>query len=133
MNRFSEMQCFNYFRITTLIILVLLLHSTIFLVFISYDLHPLSCIVRPAEEFIEYDSFTKTVELRYSDDMLLFQKMIVFVILVSAIVYLLNAACFYLPNSMIVNNLKDELNDEPMIKKLTIAKDDAIDAGPTAN
>ena len=138
MKSFSQIQCYNYFRITTLIISVMLLPSTIFLVFISYDLHPLSCIVGPAEEFIEYDPSTKAVELRYSNNMLLFQKMIGFVILVSAIVLLLNAACFYLLNSIIVNNLKPSVKtylSEELNKSTRADNNESIadDNEPTAD
>ena len=109
--KFSEMQCFNCLRITTLLISVFLLPSAIFLSFISYDLHLLSCIVGPAEEYINYDPSDNTVELRYSDNILLFQKIIGFIIFVSVLILLLNAVCFYLSNSVIVDKFKPSVKE----------------------
>ena len=106
----SQVKRFNALRIIALLISVFLLPSTVFLAFTSYDLHALSCIVEPSEEFINYDPSTNTVELRYSDNILWFRRIIVGFIILFSLVLLINAGCFYLCNSIIINNLKPRVN-----------------------
>ena len=99
----------NTVRKINLILSVVLLPITIFLAFMSYDLHALSCtIADPSklEKFINYDPSTQTVELKYTDKILVFRNVMGFLILILSLVLLFNAACFYFCNSIIINNMK---------------------------
>ena len=102
----SVIQQFNWCRLGTLFISVILTLIIIPLAFMSYDLHALSCLVETSDEYIDYDSLTHTVELRYSDNMLLFRKTIIGFIILFSLLFLLNAGCFYLSNSIIINHMK---------------------------
>ena len=103
----SKVKFFDRIRMANLLISVILKLIIVPLAFMSYDLHALSCIVETTDEFINYDPLTNTVELRYSDNMKLFRYIILFgILLPSLLVFLINAVCFYLCNSIIINNMK---------------------------
>ena len=101
---------FKTLKLINLGISVFILHITVGLALISYDLHASSCLWEPSEEFINYDLSTQTVELRHSENILLSQNIIFGFILFFGLVLLLNAGCFYLCNSIIINNLKPCVN-----------------------
>ena len=102
----SQITYFNRCRLVNIFISVIYMLIIVSLAFMSYDLHALSCIAETSDEFIDYDPFTNTVELRYSDNMKSFQQTIVFFILMFSLLYLLNAGSFYLCNSIIIKNMK---------------------------
>ena len=63
--------------------------------YLSYDLHPLACIVIPAEEHIQYDATTKSVHLEFSDQLRTFQAVAGWVVLGLTISFLMLIYLFH--------------------------------------
>ena len=61
--------------------------------FLSYDLHPLACLAEPGIDTIGY--VNGTVEIRYPDSILVFQKVSYGIVLSFIIVHVLSVAFFY--------------------------------------
>ncbi|XP_065882987.1 uncharacterized protein [Dysidea avara] len=117
-------KCTYYFRVVALIYSVIILPIAISLSALSYDLHPLSCITGTAEDTISYNETAKAVEIRYSDHLLLFQKISVGIVGVLATNFLIIILGFACLNYSIIKILKGQVNDNKIkiireeIKKL---------------
>ena len=78
---------------------------------LSYDLHLVSCISGIPEDSIGYDNATQTVELRYTESVMNFQKISVFFALLSLFAIILPARIFRQKTAEIVGKMKDEVKD----------------------
>ena len=99
-------QCTNYCRQAIPGILLFLSVITLGLSFLSYNLHPLACIVQPAEDYISYNATTKRVELEFSDHLNNFQKSTGIIAVVLAITFLFLAGCFYRLSEKVIEDIK---------------------------
>ena len=83
---------------------------------LSYDLHLVSCINGIPEDSINYNSATQTVELRFTDSVIVFQRISVFLTLVAVIFIILFAWWFYKATYKIVSimeaKVENEINNE---------------------
>ena len=105
-------------RKTSLTLSVVIITTNLILGGLFYDLHLLSCILEPSEEFIEYNTTTQTVELRYSDNLSRSQKVVGAISLFLGIAFLLNCFMFYYCTFWVVNGWKQKLTEE-LKKKLS--------------
>ena len=102
----------NWLRLSrkiSLLLSVTLLPIGMFLASITYDLHPLSCILEPTDDYIDYDNTTETVKLRFTENVVTFQHVMAFLIIVIGIIFILNILLFYKVNSWIIGKFKMEL------------------------
>ena len=99
-------RCTNYCRQTIPGTLLFLSVITLGLSFLSYDLHPLACIVQPAEDYFFYNATTKRVKLEFSDHLSYFQKSAGGIVVVLAITFLLLAYCFYRLSKKLIEDMK---------------------------
>ena len=123
-------RCTNYCRQAIPGTLLFLSVITLGLSFLSYDLHPLACIVQPAEDYISYNATTKRVELEFSDHLSYFQKSAGIVIVVLVITFLILAYCFYRLSEKVIEDIKakakifvDEKTEQLEAKRLLDKKD----------
>ena len=88
--------------------------------FLSYDLHPLACIVVPAEDFIQYNATTKSVILEFSHHLKDFQITAGWIVLGLTISFLILVGLFYRVSIKVVNDIKSkvELRINEKIRKL---------------
>jgi len=108
-NIMNRQKCFRTF---SLIISILLLPIGMFLAFITYDLHPISCMLEPGDDFIDYDSTTETVQIQFTDNVVRFQRVMAYLIIVIVITFTLNVVAFFWLNIWIVNSLKEQVSKE---------------------
>ena len=125
-------RCTNYCRQAIPGTLLFLSVITLGLSFLSYDLHPLACIVQPAEDYISYNATTKRVELEFSDHLSNFQKSAGSIVVVLAITFLLLAGCFYRLSIKVIEDIKakakifvDEKTEQLEAKRL-LDKEDTV-------
>ena len=97
---------------------VIILPIAILLSALSYDLHPLSCIFVASEDTISYNETSKTVEIRYSDGILLFQKISVFFVVLLAVHFFIIILGFAYLNYTVIKRLKGQVNEI----KITVIK-----------
>ena len=97
---------------------VITLPIAILLSALSYDLHPLSCIFGISEDTISYNETSKTVEIRYSDGILLFQKISAFFVVLLALNFLIIILGFAYLNYTVIKRLKGQVNEI----KITVIK-----------
>jgi len=109
----SNMLC----RKISLILSIAIITTSMILGGLFYDLHLLSCILEPSEEFIEYNATTQTVELRYSDNLSRSQTAVGAISSLLGIAFLLNCFLFYFCTFKIVNDWKQELTEGLREKK----------------
>lgn len=100
----------NYFRMTTLFLSTVGLPSGILMSFLSYDLHPLSCIFGPSEDYISYNVTTEAVYMNFSESILTYQRVTAGIIVVLGVCYIINASCFYCFNMCIIYIFKKQVN-----------------------
>lgn len=81
------------------------------LLLLSYDLHPVSCLSGPNEDTIDYTESESAVKIKYSPHWLRFQvaAVIIGAILLTAVV--LNSVFFYAINGLIVGEMKEMVNE----------------------
>ena len=83
---------------------------------LSYDLHLVSCINGIPEGSISYNNATQTVEFRFTDSVIVFQRVSVFLTLVAVISIILVAWWFYRVTYKIVSimeaKVENEINNE---------------------
>ena len=102
----------NWLRLSrkiSLLLSVALLPIDMFLASMTYDLHPLSCILEPGDDYINYDNTTETVKLGFTENVVTFQHSMAFLIIVIGIFFILNILLFYKVNSWIIGKFKMEL------------------------
>ena len=87
------------------ILLLVLLVMTMGVSFLSYDLHPLGCLLAPDEKDIKYKNTTKSVDVQFPDKLQDFQKAAGFAAAFLAAIYLLLAWVFYLCSESVSLNL----------------------------
>ena len=80
--------------------------------YLSYDLHPLACIVIPAEEYIQYNATTKKVQLEFSHRLRTFQAVAGWVVLGLTASFLLLVYLFYRASIKVVNDIKSKVDEE---------------------
>ena len=100
----------NLCRSVTPYILLLLLVTILCLAFLSFDLHPLACISEPEEESITYEE--NRVELQFSTNLLILQKVNAILAAVLAIVFVICAKCFFSVTKKIVSDLQKQVEQE---------------------
>ena len=101
------------FRKLSLALSVTMITTSLILGGLFYDLHILSCILEPSEEFIDYNTTTQTVELRFSENLSRSQTAVGVISLFLGIGFLLNCFLFYFCTFKIVNSWKEKLITEP--------------------
>lgn len=112
----------NYCRMVPLSFNAIILPLSIFFGFLSYDLHPVSCIFGPGEDNIAYnDDETKyTVEIRFSSHVLLFQIIVFSILLIVFIVFMpMNIYLFYYSSKKVVNLMKEKIKEKLEKQKQT--------------
>ena len=90
---------------------------TLGLSYLSYDLHPLTCIVQPAEEFISYNATSNRVEIDFSNHLRDFQRSTGAIVIVLSLAFLFLAWCFYYLSNKVIEYIKDEAKNH--IDKIT--------------
>jgi len=100
------------FRKLSLALSVTMITTSMTLGGLFYDLHILSCILEPSEDFIDYNTTTQTVELRYSENLSRSQTAVGVILLFLGIGFLLNCFLFYFCTFKIVNSWKEKLIEE---------------------
>ena len=94
---------------------MLLFLSIIFLVIgmglslLFYDLHVLSCVFEQSDDFIGYDEVKEAVELRFSDNLSLSQKIAGGILIGLFFLFLINCFIFYHCTLFTIDNLKESL------------------------
>ena len=101
-------KCSNYCRQIIPGSLLFLSVITLGLAYLSYDLHPLACIVQPAEDFISYNATTKRVELNFSNHLRDFQKSAGVIVIVLTLIFFILAWRFYHLSEKVIGCLKTE-------------------------
>ena len=100
----------NYLRKFFIKYSLFLLPTLLLIAGLSYDLHPLACMAGPGEDVIEYDAITKTVEIRYSDQLLVAQKIMAIFVLCLATLFAICVIGFLYCNYYIITKLKEQIN-----------------------
>ena len=98
-------------RKISLILSVSIITTSMILGGLFYDLHLLSCILEPSEDFIEYNTTTQTVELRFSDNLSQSQTAVGAISFVLGIAFLVNCFLFYFCTFWVVNGWKQKLKE----------------------
>ena len=101
-----------YYRKISLTLSIIIITTTLILGGLFYDLHLLSCILEPSEEFIEYNATTQTVELRYSDNLSRGQTAVGAISFFLGIAFMVNCFMFYYCTFWVVNSWKQRLAEE---------------------
>ena len=73
---------------------------------LSYDLHPISCLLSPNEETIHYIDADSAVEIKYSSYVLGFQVAAVCIGIVLMVAFVTNGLFFYAINGLIIDEMK---------------------------
>ena len=97
-------------RMASLVLNSLILPFAILITATTYDLHPISCLVGPGDQFIEYNETTKTVEIRYRDGIVLYQITAWITVALLWLTFAINIYCFYWSNLKIVKELENLVN-----------------------
>ena len=79
---------------------------------LSYDLHLVSCINGIPEDSISYNNVTQTVELRFTDTAIAFQRISVFLTLVGVISIIVVAWWFYRVTYKVVGIMEAKVESE---------------------
>ena len=82
-------------RTTLSCCIVLLLVLIMAFSYLSYDLHPLACIVGVEDDQILYDALHETVKLKFPESVLIFQQIATSIVIVLVVVFLILIATFY--------------------------------------
>ena len=77
---------------------------------LSYDLHPLSCIAGVSEDNINYNTVTQTVEMKFSNAIINFQRVAVLCILILIGSVFPIAYVFYRDTRTLVNKMETEVD-----------------------
>ena len=101
----------------SLVLNSLILPFAILITATTYDLHPISCIIGPGDQFIEYNEATKTVEIGYRDGIVLYQIIAWITVILLWLMFAINTYCFYWSNFKIVKELENLVNVN-FVKKL---------------
>ena len=104
----SKCSIANYCRQIIPGFLLFLSVITLGLSFLSYDLHPLACIVQPAEEFISYNKTSKRVEFDFSNHLRDFQKSAGIIVVLLSGAFLILAGCFYYLSNKVIDCIETE-------------------------
>ena len=104
-------RCTNFCRQSLPIILLFLSVVILGLSYLSYDLHPLACVVRPADKFISYNATTKRVEIEFSSHLRDFQKAAGGIVFGLVILFLILAYCFYRLSEKVIEDIKLKAKD----------------------
>ena len=104
-------------RKISLILSVSIITTSMILGGLFYDLHLLSCILEPSEDFIEYNATTQTVELRFSDNLSRSQTAVGAISFILGIAFLLNCFLFYFCTFWVVNGWKQKLTEGLMAQE----------------
>ena len=107
-NRSAKVKIRNSLPCLSLVMLILVLVCGA----LSYDLHPLSCINGIPEESINYDNATQTVELKFPDGVIIYQRVGVFVTFILLIALMIIGLLFYWVTSKIVDEMEKKVEDE---------------------
>ena len=100
--------CYCYRRML-LLFSVLILVIALGLSLLFYDLHVLSCVFESSEDFIEYDKAKQAVELRYSDNLSLSQKIAGAILGALLFLFFIDCFIFYHFTLTIIHKLKESL------------------------
>jgi len=98
-----------YYRRLLLFFSVLIVVMALGLSLLFYDLHVLSCVFEPSDDFIEYKEAKQAVEIQYSDNLSLSQKIAGGVLFALFILFFINCFFFYHCTSLMIHRLKDSL------------------------
>jgi len=98
-----------YYRRLLLFFSVLIVVITLGLSLLFYDLHVLSCVFEPSDDFIEYKEAKQAVEIHYSDNLSLSQKIAGGILFALFILFFINCFLFYHCTSLMIHKLKDSL------------------------
>ena len=104
-------RCTNFCRQSIPHILLFLSTVILGLSYLSYDLHPLACVVRPADKFISYNATTKRVEIEFSSHLRDFQKAAGGTVLGLVLLFLILAYCFYYLSEKVIKDIKSKAKD----------------------
>ena len=105
----TEWKRHSLWRKVSLIFSVCILLVSLGLSLLFYDLHILSCLFEPSEDFIEYKREMRKVELRYSDALTASQKTVGIILFLLALIFLLNCLNVYYYTFKAVDSLKQNL------------------------
>ena len=108
MKRVKRRKAFSYLP-------TILLSLSIPISALSYDLHPLSCIVGVSEDNIHYNTVTQTVDLNFSDGVVNFQRAAVVCIYFLIIPIFPIAYVFYKDTNTLVDIMEAEVDRITMI------------------
>ena len=72
--------------------------------YLSFDLHPLACILEPEEELMTYEE--NSVELKFSFSLLIFQKVVAGIVIFLAIVFAISLGLFFWLTEKTIDNLQ---------------------------
>ena len=108
----NSIDAYNFFRVMTLFISAICLPLVMWLSFLSYDLHPLSCISEPLEESIRYNKTSEEVHIDFSEGILNYQKVTTGIIIVLGTLLMVNMLCFFCFSYCIVHIFKKQVKSE---------------------
>jgi len=100
--------CYCYRRLL-LFLSVVIVVLALGLSLLVYDLHVLSCVFEPSDDFIEYKEAKQAVEIRYSDKLSLFQKIAGGLLFALFLLFLFNCFLFYHCTLLMIHKLKKSL------------------------
>ena len=76
-----------------------------------YDLHVLSCVFKPSDDFIAYNRTKQAVELRYSDNLSKSQKAAGGILFGLFLIFLMNCFIFYHSTTTAIQHLKKHIKN----------------------
>lgn len=120
----------NCCRLIIPYILLFLLVAILCMAYLSFDLHPLACILEPEEELITYKE--NSVELKFSFSLLIFQKVVAIIVFCLAIGFAICLRLFFYFTKEIIDNLKQHVADEIRNCKEKLGTANAINAEESA-
>ena len=99
--------CSTFCRSVIPYLLLILLTTILCLAYLSFDLHPLACIVDLKEELITYN--VNTVELKFSDSLLIFQKVAAILVLILVVMFLIFVKLFFIFSKQVIHELQQHV------------------------
>ena len=105
----------NYCRSIIPYILLFLSIAIMCLVYFSFDLHPLACLVEPDEELITYED--SKVELKFSTSLLYYQKIGGILVFCLGIIFLIVVRLFFYCTEQVVKELREHIGDALEIER----------------
>ena len=102
----------NFCRSIIPYILLSSLVAILCLICLSFDLHPLACITEFEEDLIAYDPELNRVEIKFSNHLLILQKVAAFLVIFLLITYTACVILFFCCTENVIEELKDKVEKE---------------------